>query len=251
MKTEMFGQDGIDTMLYSFAGLIIDIRFHHDFGKQLCSRYVYEGTEAPDFTIEVDEQMMAAERKFDIYNSSDGVIESLAAYREICNRAYAYGCMFMHCSAISYKGNGVLFTAPSGTGKSTHSALWRRYFGEAVQIVNDDKPFLRFGENSVEVCGTPWDGKHHRSNNICVPVKAIVILSQAKKNRIYKTDAKQALYHILNQTIRPDDPALMNTVLDFCEKLLQQVPVYALECNISEEAVLTDYNAIKGNFDED
>ncbi|MBQ6381187.1 MAG: hypothetical protein IJJ41_06285 [Clostridia bacterium] len=238
-------------MVYSFAGLVIDIRFHHAYGKLQCRKYEYTGTREPDMVIEVDEQMMAAERAYDIYDSEEGILESLAAYREICNRAFAYDCMFMHCSAISYKGNGVLFTAPSGTGKSTHSALWCRHFGEAVQVVNDDKPLLRIMDGSVYVCGTPWDGKHHRSTNIMVPVKAIVVLSQAPNNAIAPATPQQVLYHILNQTIRPEDPALMAKVLDFSEKLLQTVPVYRLECTISDEAVTTAFEALKEHFDED
>ncbi|MBR0414915.1 MAG: hypothetical protein IJI67_07580 [Clostridia bacterium] len=237
-------------MLYSFAGLIIDIRFRDAFGLKLCERYIYTGEQPADMVIEVTDQMIEAEREMDLYNSSFGLLESLAAYREICNRAFKYDCMFMHCSAIAYKGNGILFTAPSGTGKSTHSALWRRHFGEAVQMVNDDKPLLRFYDDRIDVCGTPWDGKHRRSNNIAVPVKAIFVLAQAPENRVRKATAREALYHILNQTIRPEDPALMGKVLDFCQRLLQSVPVYYLECNISEEAVETAFEAVKGDLDE-
>ena len=237
-------------MLYSFAGLIIDIRFRHSFGEELCKKYRYSGSKPADFVIEIDEQMMQLERTFDIYNSSEGLLESLAAYRKICDIAFDYDCMFMHCSAIAYRGNGILFTAPSGTGKSTHAALWTKRFGEDVCVVNDDKPLLRKVNGKVYACGTPWDGKHHRSENIMVPVKAIVILSQGKVNKIEKASPQQALYHLLNQTIRPTDAAKMNRVLDFCSLIIQSVPVYTLSCNISFEAVETVFEEIKENFDE-
>ncbi|MBR2591109.1 MAG: hypothetical protein IKE65_09355 [Clostridia bacterium] len=238
-------------MIYSFAGLLVDIRFRYEYGVKFCERYLYTGDASADFTIEVDDNMMALEREYDPYNSPDGLLECLAAYREICNKAFDYGCMFMHCSALSYRGNGVLFTAPSGTGKSTHSALWKKYFGESVTMVNDDKPLLKFEEDAVYVCGTPWDGKHRQSNNIMVPIKAIVILSQGKTNEIHPADKREAVYHLLNQTIRPEDASLMGQVLDYCERLLKSVPIYCLQCDISFDAVLTAYNTIKENFDED
>ena len=238
-------------MKYSFAGFIFDIRLRYREGECLCERYLYTGEEPADFVIEVSDAMIEAERQFDLYHSTDGLLESLAAYREICNRLFAYDCIFMHCSAIAYKNNGILFTAPSGTGKSTHSALWQKYFGDDVVMVNDDKPLLRFMNGEIYVCGTPWDGKHHRSNNIMVPVKSIVVLSQGKENEIEPASKQDVIYHLLNQTIRPENPADMAKVLDFCEKIINTVPVYRLKCNISPEAVSTVYNRIKENFNED
>ncbi len=238
-------------MRYSFAGLIIEVNFKYDFARRLCEKYVYDGSAPTDFSVEVTEEMIAAEREKDTYNSPDSYLESIAAYRQICNKAFDYGCMFMHCSALSYKGNGVLFTAPSGTGKSTHSSLWRRTFGEDVVMVNDDKPLLRKIDGKWYVCGTPWDGKHHISNNISVPLKAIVIIYQNKENVIEAASKKQAVFTLLNQTIRPENPDLMNKTLDNIQSLLSTVPVYRLGCNISKEAVDTAFSGIKENFDED
>lgn len=238
-------------MLYSIAGLVIDINFKYDYGKNLCRRYKLDTIKKADFCVEATPQMIENERKLDIYGVEDGILESLAVYRYICEKAYDYDCMFMHCSALSYKGNGVLFTAPSGTGKSTHSALWRKHFADDVVMVNDDKPLLRFIDGELYVCGTPWDGKHHISNNICVPVKAIVVLSQGAENEVERADKREAVYNILNQTIRPKDGALMSKVLDFTEKIIESIPVYKLKCNISEQAVETVYGKIKENFNED
>ena len=238
-------------MLYSLAGLIIDIRFRYAYGKALCKAYEYHGEKKADFCVEISDEMIAHERSLDTGGFSDGYLEGLAAYREICKQAYAYDCMFMHCSALSYKGNALLLTAPSGTGKSTHARLWREHFGEDVVMINDDKPLLRFIDGQIYACGTPWDGKHHISNNIMVPVKAIAILSQGKQNIAQRASAKQALFHILNQTIRPEEPELMNQVLGYTEQLLKNVKIYTLSCTISDEAVQTLFNAIKENFDED
>ena len=238
-------------MLYSFAGLIVDIKFKNPFGEKYCERYLYKGAQEPDFSVEVNEQMLEQERQYDLYDSSEELLECIAAYREICNLAFQYDCIFMHCSAIAYHNNGILFTAPSGTGKSTHSALWVKHFGKDVTVVNDDKPLLREQNGNIFVCGTPWDGKHHRSTNIMVPVKAVVVLSQGEENAIRPASRQEALYHLLNQTIRPDNPEQMNTVLNIVEKMIKSIPVYHLTCNISDEAVMTVFDAIKENFNED
>lgn len=238
-------------MRYSFAGLIVEINYKYEYARKLCEKYVYNGSAPTDFSVEVTEQMIAAEREKDPYNSPDPCLESIAAYRQICNMAFDYDCMFMHCSALSYKGNGVLFTAPSGTGKSTHSALWAKTFGEDVVMVNDDKPLLRKINGEWYVCGTPWDGKHHISNNISVPVKAIVIIRQSKENIIETASNKQAVITILNQTIRPENPDLMAKTLDNIQSLTSAIPVYSLGCDISKEAVLTAFSGIKENFNED
>lgn len=235
-------------MLYSIAKLKIEIDFKYEYGKDLCHNYRVDLPQKPDFSVSVSEEMIEHERELDIYNSPDSYLESLAVYRQICNKAFEYDCMFMHCSALSFRGNGVIFTAPSGTGKSTHAALWRREFGGDVAMVNDDKPLLRIIGGKMYVCGTPWDGKHHLSSNITVPLRAVVILSQGAENHITKADKRTAVYTLLNQTIRPEEPALMLKTLNMTEFILKNVPVYALDCNISREAALTSFNAVKENF---
>ena len=241
-------------MLYEFAGLVIEIEFLYDFCKRLCRNYEYHGQKQPDFCIRITDEMIQAEKVLDKELSSqfdDAYIESIAAYRAICTQAYAFGCMLMHCSAIAYKGNVILITAPSGTGKSTHARLWRRYFGEDVLMVNDDKPLLKNVDGVIYACGTPWDGKHHLSTNVMLPVKAIVMISQSPQNTIQRATKRELLYFILNQTIRPEDEALMQKTLEFTELLLKQVPAYKLGCTISEEAVQVCFDAVKENFDED
>ena len=78
-------------------------------------------------------------------------------------------------------GEAYIFTAVSGTGKSTHAMLWREVFGERVRMINDDKPLIRITpEGKAVVYGTPWDGKHHLSKNSAFPLKAICWLTRAK-----------------------------------------------------------------------
>lgn len=151
--------------------------------------------------------------------------------------AYLDG-LVMHGSAISYEGKGIVFSAPSGTGKSTHAGLWKQRYGERVLHINDDKPAIRFENGQPIIYGTPWSGKTDTNNNIFAPLKAIVFLKQAPENRIKPLSVEESLMHIYRETVRPFyDEALGVKVLETVERLIQSVPVFLLECTISQQAV--------------
>ena len=103
---------------------------------------------------------------------SDAYLETLAVYRKIADHLLSCDTLLFHGSVIAVDGEGYLFTAKSGTGKSTHTRLWREYFGERAVMINDDKPLLRITDSDVTAYGTPWDGKHRLSTNTAVPLRA-------------------------------------------------------------------------------
>ncbi len=153
--------------------------------------------------------------------------------------------MFLHASAVAVGGKAYLFSAPCGVGKSTHTALWQDYFGkEKAIIINDDKPAIRFMDGNFYVFGTPFSGKSDKNTNIKVPLKAICFLEQAKENSIRKMSAVEALMQIFNQTIRPADAEKMERLIFLVDKLLKNIPVYKMGCNISLNAVETSYNVM-------
>jgi hypothetical protein len=154
------------------------------------------------------------------------------------NRLAYLGGLVLHGSSIAYEGKGVVFSAPSGTGKSTHTALWEQCFGEKVVPINDDKPAIRFKEEQPFLYGTPWSGKTDRNHNLSVPLKAIVFIERAKENRIRRLSPTEAMMYIGSQTVRPFyDAGQGLRVLDCTEKLIKTIPMYLLGCTISEEAV--------------
>ena len=161
------------------------------------------------------------------------------------NRLATLGGGVLHSSSIAYKGQGVAFSAPSGTGKSTHTGLWKEVFGNAVDIVNDDKPAIRFDGDQAMLYGTPWSGKTDFNRNIAVPLRAIVIIERGEKNAIRRLDTVDSMFHLTTQISRPYyDEALGLQTLDFTERLLAHVPIYCLTCNISREAVMTVFREI-------
>ncbi len=177
---------------------------------------------------------------------SDAVLENYALHRLLAEKLTEHHVLLMHGSALCMDGRGVLFTAKSGTGKSTHARLWREVFGERVWMINDDKPMLRVGPDGVTVWGTPWDGKHHLSRNAGAPLKAILQIRQADENRIEPLAKVDAFPLLMSQAYRPGDPAAALRVLALEKRILETAAFYTMYCNQKPEAALAAYEGVRG-----
>ena len=231
-------------MLVQFASMTIDIRPKYRYTYELCRGYEAPEGATPDFMIQVtDEEIMKEETPGGKHPIA--YLESLAIYRRISREALKYGAFLFHGSALSYEGQAYLFTAPSGTGKSTHARLWREVFGDEVCMVNDDKPLIRVTQEGVFVCGTPWDGKHRLSTNLQVPLRAICLLSRDASNRIRPLTPKEAYAPFLSQTYRPKAPLELMQTLSLLDKTLSSVALYHLYCNMDSSAARLAYETMK------
>lgn len=157
-----------------------------------------------------------------------------------------YGSMVFHGSVIAVDGQGYLFTAKSGTGKSTHTRLWRELLGEKAVMVNDDKPILHVTDDGVTAYGTPYNGKHRLGNDISVPLKAICILQRAEENHIEPISKSEAYAMLLQQVYRPQNSKAMRDTLLLIDKMAELVSFYRLGCNMDISAAETAYNGMKG-----
>ncbi len=146
-----------------------------------------------------------------------------------------HGGLMIHSSSLSYKEAGVIFSADSGTGKSTHTRLWRKVF-EGVEIINDDMPVIKFIDDKWYLCGSPWSGKTEINVNKKVPLKGIVFLERGTINEIDKICAPDSVFRLMKQTLLPPGKTLTTIAMSNISKLLESVPVYRLKCTISEEA---------------
>ncbi len=145
--------------------------------------------------------------------------------------------MVVHSSSLDYNGSGVIFSAPSGTGKSTHTSLWMKYYGEQTRMINDDCPAITFGGNIPVVNGTPWSGKTNINANISAPLRAVILLEQKPENKIKRISVDEAVFRLLHEVTRPAYKDLMNLTLGYIEKIVTSTPVYLLGCTIDKEAV--------------
>ena len=166
-------------------------------------------------------------------------------YRKICEHLpERFGAFLMHCAVIEYEGEGYAFAAQSGTGKSTHIALWQKRFGEGVRIINGDKPIMRFLGDRLYAYGTPWCGKEGYSSNASVPIKGICFVERATENSIRKISASEALTRIFHQILTPDTVEGIDALFPLIDRTLCEIPCYVLGCNISEEAAEVAYNGM-------
>jgi hypothetical protein len=204
----------------------------------------FEGSGESAFTVEVpEEEMQKAIEKNPEF--PDGYLESLEIYRIICRKILSYDAMLMHCAAIAVDNEAYLFTAVSGTGKTTHINLWRKKFGERCIVINGDKPILRIKDGKFYACGTPWMGKENYGSNIIVPVKAVCILERGEKNEIKKIAPHEAISIVITQTLRTEDMYEMEKMLALTDKLLTSTSFYRLRCNMEDEAADVSYNGMK------
>lgn len=174
--------------------------------------------------------------------------DSSARYIYTAARFYVglleYNGLMMHSSAVVVDGKAYLFSAVSGTGKSTHTQLWLDQFGDRAYILNDDKPALRLIDGVWHACGTPWNGKNDLGRPDCVPLQGIAILRRCESNRIERLGSKAATFELLEQTLKPSNKRA--ELLELLDLLVTQVPVWQLHCNMEPEAALVSYNAMSG-----
>ena len=236
------------TGYYKIADRIIKITSFYESVHKLCCDYRVDGDVSCDIEVEVTradiDNEIARSENGDRYQ--EGYLEELAVYRKIATEMLRYDTFLMHGSVVSVDGQAYMFTAKSGTGKSTHAKLWCDLLGEKAVMVNDDKPLIRVGSNKATVYGTPYNGKHRSGNNMAVPLKAICYLTRSETNSIEEVSSKD-LYHILLQQIyRPGDKELLIKTVSLIDKLTKEVKFYILKCNMDISAAKTSYNAMKG-----
>ncbi|MBQ2891235.1 MAG: hypothetical protein IJE44_06290 [Clostridia bacterium] len=174
---------------------------------------------------------------------------------DFAKKLLGFGGLVLHASAVCYDDKVYLFSAPSGTGKSTHTSLWEKVFDGAF-VINDDKPALRLIDGKIYVYGTPWSGKNGKNKNFCAPLGGICFISRSEENHIEKMTAKEAIPSILRETLRFPSIEFMEALLGFLDKNLKNIPVFKMGCNTQDEAATTAYNFMKkfpqgGNFYED
>ena len=162
-----------------------------------------------------------------------------------------FGGLLLHSSAVVVDGKAYLFSAPCGTGKSTHTKLWLRTFGERAVMLNDDKPALRLEDGIWYAYGTPWSGKYDISTNIRAEVAGIAMIERADTNSIEPYPGAKAIFAVMEQTARPASPALRMKLLENLDKLLSDVPLWKLKCNMDPDAAIVAYEAMSGKRKED
>lgn len=219
--------------------------------RQFFEGYKSEGE--PDYIIAVTDEEIRREEIANSRNSrwkfSSDALELCAIQRRIISCLSNMSTILFHGSSICVDDCTYIFTAPSGTGKSTHARLWRELLKEHdVIMVNDDKPFLKVEEGIVTAYGSPWMGKEGLGCNMSAPVEAICSISQGTKNVIREATPEEMFPIFYEQSLRPFDKEGTENHLHNLDVLTRNVRLYKLECDISLEAARLSYETMAGKF---
>lgn len=231
----------------NIAGLKVNIKNNGGRTEKQAIPYLAENqNDEQDIDIVIDvtrERIKAAMAEHPELNQGDW--EYMLTGSDFYTQLLKFDGILLHSSCVVVDGYAYAFAADSGTGKSTHTQLWLKHFGDRAYILNDDKPAIRIINGRVYACGTPWSGKYDYSTPKIVPLAGICFLERSEENWIKKAETVNAVYKIFSQTVRRLGPNAMEKLFDVLENIFSKVNLWDLGCNISDDAVLTSYNAMK------
>lgn len=232
-------------MIYDIAGLRIKIENRCSYTENFCKAYLSQDQTSPtDLSVKVTVEEFRAEKEIS-GNFSDGYVENICLYRNICKQIPLLNRILLHAAVLEYDGNGYAFLGRSGTGKSTHTGLWLKHIPN-VRIINGDKPILQATENGFLAYGTPWMGKEGLGCNASTPLKGLCFLEQAPENSIRRLIPSEVSARLFTQILLPQDEENVVATLELVDRLIMNTPAYLLRCNISEEAVQTSFEEMTG-----
>lgn len=156
-------------------------------------------------------------------------LESNILHRKICDFLASQNTIMMHGSVVAVGNSAIAFTAPSGTGKTTHSRLWQDHL-EGSYILNGDKPLIHVGQQ-VMAYGSPWCGKEGFNRNTGVPLKSICLLKRNDVNALHHISAHEALPDVLGQIHLPSEPTVRFQVIQCVDQLLRKTELFQLDMN--------------------
>lgn len=155
-------------------------------------------------------------------------------------------CLMIHAAFIRWQEKGILFTAPSGTGKSTQAELWKKY--EGADILNGDRAAVRRDESGCwQAYGLPYAGSSGIYRNEKAPLSAVVVLRQAEENRIRRLGMLEIIQKLYPETtVHQWEPDFIEKALTLLTELAGEVPIYLLECRPDRGAVEAVKNVLIG-----
>ena len=232
------------------AGTVFSVSSLFDSTRDYCRKYLTE--KEPEHHIAVFRENLTFEQEqLDIEAREEGMkrrrftdpfLERTAIQRKATDHLLTRDVVLFHGSGLALKGEGFLFTAACGTGKSTHARFWRETLGAVA--VNDDKPFLAVSPDGVTMFGAPWSGKHGLDANLAVPLKGLCILHRGSENRIRRISPAEALAELLHQGCGPTkdtDRAKFETLI---RTLAETVPLWRMECTKDPQAAAVAMEAM-------
>lgn len=247
----------MEAFTMEIAGAVVHVQPLFQSTKEYCRPYLTD--KDPDFFVEptaedlVFQQAMlereAVEEGLKIRKFTEPFLERTTIQRCVADYLLSRNTLMLHGSTISVDGKAYLFTAPCGTGKSTHTRLWRELFGDRAIMVNDDKPFLQITSAGVLAYGSPWSGKHGLASNVCVPLEGICSLHRGNENSIRRVESEDVIALLRHQVHIPLDITMQKKTYALVDVLAQTVPLWQMQCNKELDAAKIAYCAMSGDWE--
>ena len=230
------------------AGLSIKIDNKYPYVRQLCGDYIVTDSAPylnPDIEVCATDEQISLEADTSPYTSSLPYSESICIYRAICSKLPDFDAFLLHAAVVEVDGLAYAFAAPSGTGKTTHITLWKKFFGDRANIINGDKPIIRFENGTPYIYGTPWCGKEGYNINTKAPLAGICFIERAPQNSIARLPKCDAVSRLFVQLLLPKEREEAEKTLDLAGKLIDSTPTFLLKCNMEVEAAEIAYQALR------
>lgn len=261
----LFKETKVDPCRFSIkiAGVVVGIKARYSSTYFLCRDYlsdddpmVYVSTTEEEIDREIQKsgkffytckEFAGSEKDRNTSREiNKSVVEPIVIYRKIIEELLAFDILFIHGAAVGTGGRAFLFTAPSGTGKTTHIMKWIEH-SDNTYIVNGDKPLLRITDTGVEVCGTPWCGKEYYGENKTVPLKAIVLMERSEENHIEEVPFSQAYTFLLRQIYLPEEAEKVKKTIKLLSMLTNRLRFFKFQFNnFTDDCFDISYNMLTG-----
>jgi hypothetical protein len=212
-----------------------------------CNGYISEAEE-PDAVLTVTAEQIEKEYARIEKKESREVCERFLFLKAIIDMLPDYGKMVFHGATVKAFDKGYIFTAPSGTGKSTHVSLLKKHFGEEITIVNGDKPIVGLKNGVATVFPSPWCGKEGWQTKIEVPLGGIVLLKRGRENSVKRIEPADYFKELFYQVFKPSDNEKLVKIIEIMNEISSSVPFYLLECDMSKEAAEASFEIMKNGF---
>ena len=179
-------------------------------------------------------------------NMTEEMISYMESYSQFCRELIFFHGFTLHASAVEFDGKAYLFSGPCGIGKSTHTHLWEKTFGQEAKIFNDDKPAIRKIDGIWYAYGTPWCGKDLIQLNIKVPIAGVCFLKQDNLNVIRQLPKSEALAKLLEQSLhRFRNTERLDLMLGLVDAFIDEIPVFELANRPEPAAVILSRDSMK------
>lgn len=233
--------------VYSIAGLNVEFKSRFGYIEGKCIDYLSE-TDAPaDVTVVATDEDLRRERLSSSGAFSEEYIESVCLYRNLCLMMLSFDGMLLHSSVISVGGRCIAFLARSGVGKTTHTVLWKELLGEAVTVINGDKPIVRFENGEPIAYGTPWGGKEMFQSNTRAVLTDLCFIERSETDSVEPMSMSCAVDRIMQQVLLPSEPQDALKTLELADRLLKACHLWYVRCTPTLNAAKTVHKTLFGD----